>query len=146
VLLSERGCDSSIANLIINVVNLSGTFQRVDLASRTADIASMFRSAFEKAQLQFGMRALKEDASYLNSTLIFTQLEVNCTPISCDTYVDPAMWEKIVLNLLSNAFKYTLSGGVTVTLSEVYISPWSTNQQHNTYARYNRRMTKLYSK
>ncbi|HVR71609.1 MAG TPA: ATP-binding protein, partial [Vicinamibacteria bacterium] len=28
--------------------------------------------------------------------------------------VDPDMWDKIVLNLLSNAFKYTLEGGVVV--------------------------------
>jgi signal transduction histidine kinase/CheY-like chemotaxis protein len=28
---------------------------------------------------------------------------------------DPAMWETIVLNLVSNAFKYTLTGSITVT-------------------------------
>ncbi|MEO6039554.1 MAG: PAS domain-containing protein, partial [Saprospiraceae bacterium] len=32
------------------------------------------------------------------------------------TYVDHEMWEKIVLNLLSNAFKYTLAGSVRVRL------------------------------
>ncbi len=31
-------------------------------------------------------------------------------------YVDPEMWEKIVLNLLSNALKFTLKGGIKVAL------------------------------
>ena len=46
---------------------------------------------------------------------------MNCTPLSKHAYVDIGMWEKIVLNLLSNAFKYTLSGGITVTLEQVRV-------------------------
>ena len=35
-------------------------------------------------------------------------------------YVDADMWERVVLNLVSNAFKYTLEGniGVTVRLAD----------------------------
>src|SRR5205085_11215348 len=33
-------------------------------------------------------------------------------------YLDHEMWEKIVLNLLSNAFKFTLAGSITVTLRD----------------------------
>jgi signal transduction histidine kinase/FixJ family two-component response regulator len=68
-----------------------------DLAGYTADLASGFRSAVERA----GM------------TLV-----VDCPPLSSPVYVDREMWEKIVLNLLSNAFKYTLEGTITVSLRE----------------------------
>jgi signal transduction histidine kinase len=71
------------------------TFQQTDLASLTADLASSFRSAIERAGL----------------TLV-----VACEAIVEPTYVDPQMWEKIVLNLLSNAFKFTFSGTIRVTL------------------------------
>ena len=33
-------------------------------------------------------------------------------------YVDRDMWAKIVLNLLSNALKFTFAGGITVRLRE----------------------------
>ena len=73
-------------------------YERIDLPVFTADLASTFRSAIEKAGLR---------------------LIVNCPPLSESVLVDRGMWEKIVLNLLSNAFKFTFEGEVTVTLQKV---------------------------
>ncbi|HEX7452216.1 MAG TPA: HAMP domain-containing sensor histidine kinase, partial [Polyangiaceae bacterium] len=70
-------------------------FELTDIATLTTDIAATFRSAFERAGLRF---------------------DVYCEPIDDDVYVDRSMWEKIVLNLLSNAFKFTFQGKVLVTL------------------------------
>ncbi|MGE3275198.1 MAG: ATP-binding protein [Vicinamibacterales bacterium] len=70
-------------------------FERVDLAELTGDLASTFRSAIERAGLAF---------------------DVDCRPIDAPTYVDRQMWEKVVLNLLSNAFKFTHEGRVAVSL------------------------------
>src|SRR4029078_2798599 len=44
-------------------------------------------------------------------------LEVECPPLPRPVRVDPAMWETVVLNLVSNAFKHTWTGTVTVRLS-----------------------------
>jgi signal transduction histidine kinase len=68
-----------------------------DLAQLTADLASNFRSACERAGLS---------------------LAVDCPPLSAPVPVDRDMWEKIVLNLLSNAFKFTFEGGIEVGLRE----------------------------
>ena len=70
-------------------------FEPVDLAAYTAELASTFRSAMERAGLAF---------------------HVDCPPLPEPVWVDRDMWEKIVLNLLSNAFKYTLQGAVAVRL------------------------------
>jgi signal transduction histidine kinase len=70
-------------------------FQPTDLASFTADLASNFRSACERAGVN---------------------LSVHCPPLSEPVYVDRDMWEKIVLNLLSNAFKFTFQGEIAVTV------------------------------
>lgn len=70
-------------------------FQPLDVSQITADLCSEFRSAMEKADLR---------------------LTVDCPPLPRPAYVDRAAWEKIVLNLLSNALKYTLSGEITVSL------------------------------
>jgi signal transduction histidine kinase/DNA-binding response OmpR family regulator len=73
-------------------------FEPVDLAALTADLASTFRSAIEKAGLDF---------------------VVDCSPLPAPVYVDREMWEKVVLNLISNAFKFTLAGRVVVAVTEV---------------------------
>ncbi|MCY1035761.1 ATP-binding protein [Corallococcus sp. BB11-1] len=72
-------------------------FVPADLAALTADAASSFRSAMERTGLQF---------------------TVDCPPLSEPVYVAPDLWEQIVLNLVSNAFKFTLQGGVTLRLRE----------------------------
>ena len=69
------------------------SYEPVDIAALTADLASVFRSAIERGGVAF---------------------EVNCSPVGEPVYVDRDMWEKIVLNLLSNAFKFTLEGAIKV--------------------------------
>jgi len=70
-------------------------FEPVDLAALTADIASTFRSAVERGRVR---------------------LVVACPALPEPVFVDRGMWEQIVLNLLSNAFKFTLSGEIAVSL------------------------------
>jgi PAS domain S-box-containing protein len=72
------------------------TYEAVSLPRVTADIASVFRSAIEKAGLRF---------------------EVECPELEDTVYVDLQMWEKIVLNLISNALKFTASGKISVVLT-----------------------------
>lgn len=75
---------------------IEATYEPVELASYTTELASVFRSAVERAGLQ---------------------LIVDCPPLPEKIYIDKEMWEKIVLNLLSNAFKFTFDGAITVRLS-----------------------------
>src|SRR5579862_5551817 len=72
-------------------------YQPTDLSSLTAELASNFRSACERAGLE---------------------LIVDCPPLSEAVFVDREMWEKIVLNLLSNAFKFTFEGKISVRIRE----------------------------
>ncbi len=69
-------------------------FVATDLGAFTAELAANFRSTMEKAGLAF---------------------RVDCrSPLP--VHVDRDMWETIVLNLVSNAFKFTFSGEVAVGL------------------------------
>jgi signal transduction histidine kinase len=62
-------------------------YQPTDLPQLTADFASVFRAAIEKAEMS---------------------LIVDTPPLEEPVFVDREMYEKIVFNLLSNAFKFTL--------------------------------------
>jgi len=79
----------------IEAGRLQASFEPVDAASLTRDLASNFRSAMESAGLAF---------------------VVDCEPIDEPLFLDREMWEKIVLNLLSNAFKFTFVGTITLRL------------------------------
>ncbi|WNG28276.1 response regulator [Cystobacter fuscus] len=72
-------------------------YQPTALDAFTAELVSGFRSATERAGLS---------------------LVVDCPPLSEPVYVDRSLWEMIVLNLVSNAFKFTFEGRITVRLRE----------------------------
>jgi PAS domain S-box-containing protein len=79
----------------IEAGRFDGLYEPTDLAAYTAELASTFRSAMDQAGLRYA---------------------VDCAPLPEPAYIDRDMWEKIVLNLLSNAFKYTLHGEVGVSV------------------------------
>lgn len=70
-------------------------YQPTDLAAYSADLASGFRSALERAGLTF---------------------HIDCPPLPEPVYVDRTLWEKVVLNLLSNAFKHTFHGHIALSI------------------------------
>jgi signal transduction histidine kinase len=79
----------------IEAGRLRATYESTDLALLTTQLASVFRSAVERAGLRF---------------------VVDCPPLPESVYVDREMWEKIVLNLLSNALKSSFDGEIRVTM------------------------------
>lgn len=81
----------------IEAGRIEAVYEPVDLSALTAELASNFRSAIERAGLSF---------------------TVNCEPLAEHGYVDREMWEKIVLNLLSNAFTFTMHGEIKVELRQ----------------------------
>lgn len=78
----------------IEAGRMQARFEPVDLGAFTAELASVFRAAVERAGLAF---------------------EVDCPPSGEPVHVDRGMWEKVVFNLLSNAIKFTFDGEIRVT-------------------------------
>ena len=66
----------------------------LDLGRLTDDVASSFHAVFKDGAVE---------------------LRVECPAMQRTTEIDPDLWETIVLNLVSNAYKYTLHGSVTVS-------------------------------
>jgi len=82
----------------IEAGRVEAIYEATDLATFTAETSSAFHSAMEQAGLRF---------------------VIDCEPLPDPAYVDRDMWEKIVLNLISNAFKFTLAGTISVRLRVV---------------------------
>ncbi|TWS94441.1 response regulator [Reyranella sp. CPCC 100927] len=74
---------------------VEANYEPVDLAQFTVDLASNFQSVLARAGLAF---------------------VVVCPPLPAPVHVDRDMWEKVVLNLLSNAFKFTFEGEIAVVI------------------------------
>jgi PAS domain S-box-containing protein len=74
---------------------MQARYEPVDLATVTGELASVFRSAVDRAGLDF---------------------RVDCSPLPESVYIDRGMWEKVVLNLLSNALKFTFDGSIRVAV------------------------------
>jgi PAS domain S-box-containing protein len=79
----------------IEAGRVEASFEPTELAKLTAELASNFESATNKAGLA---------------------LRIDCRPLPEPVYLDRDMWEKIVLNLMSNAFKFTFDGEITLQL------------------------------
>ncbi len=79
----------------IEAGRIQAAFEPVDLAAYTLELASVFRSAVERAGLGF---------------------EVDCAPLAGPVHIDREMWEKIVFNLVANALKFTFTGTISVVM------------------------------
>lgn len=79
----------------IEAGRIDASYEATDLSICTAELTSAFCSAVEKGGLW---------------------LKIDCPPMPEPVYIDREMWEKVVLNLLSNSFKHTFAGGIHVSL------------------------------
>ncbi len=75
----------------------AATYDATDLAAYTRELTGWFAEAAQRAGLS---------------------LTVGCETLPEEVYVDRDLWAKLVLNLLSNALKFTFAGGITVTLRD----------------------------
>ncbi|KUI17627.1 histidine kinase [Mycobacterium sp. GA-1285] len=80
----------------IEAGRMQASFVPVDLGAVTGELASVFRSAIERAGLTF---------------------TVDCPSLDDTVYIDRDLWEKVVFNLLSNALKFTFTGGISVSVT-----------------------------
>ncbi len=88
----QRLVDSLLDFSRIEAGRATATLTCTDIGALTAHIASSFSELCQRADLE---------------------LVLDCRPALAD--IDPGLWETIVLNLMSNAVKYTMAGSITVT-------------------------------
>ncbi|MFJ1598191.1 SpoIIE family protein phosphatase [Streptomyces sp. NPDC088261] len=91
---------SKLVNTLLDFSRLEAgrmraSYEPVDLAAVTGELTSVFRSAIDRAGLDF---------------------QVDCAPLPEPVYIDRSMWEKVILNLLSNALKFTFDGSIRVSV------------------------------
>ena len=79
----------------IEAGRFQASYEPTDISQLTAELASVFRSAIERAGLR---------------------LVVTCPSLDEPVYIDSELWEKIVFNLLSNAFKFTFDGEIEISI------------------------------
>ncbi|WP_257168603.1 ATP-binding protein [Bradyrhizobium sp. SRS-191] len=79
----------------IEAGRMTANFEPVDLVAFTAELVSNFRAATDRAGLR---------------------LVIDAEALPEPVHVDRDMWEKIVLNLVSNAFKFTFDGEIAVSV------------------------------
>ncbi|HLG71934.1 MAG TPA: ATP-binding protein, partial [Chloroflexota bacterium] len=77
----------------IEAGRVQANYQPTDLSALSCELAANFRSLMERAGLR---------------------LVLDCPPLPEPVYVDREMWEKIILNLVSNAFKFTFEGEIRI--------------------------------
>ncbi len=82
----------------IEAGRFQASYEPTDLCQLTSELASVFRSAVERVGLRY---------------------IVNCSDFREPVYVDRDLWEKIVFNLLSNAFKFTFEGEIEISLRQL---------------------------
>ncbi|KAG8688123.1 hypothetical protein FRC09_013097, partial [Ceratobasidium sp. 395] len=83
---------------------LVGHFRPVQLGKLTADLAALFRSIAEKKDIAYEILCGSGEEPMV--------------------YVDVDLWEKIVCNLLSNAFKYTSKGTVALSVTHEFTTSY----------------------
>jgi signal transduction histidine kinase len=87
--------DSLLDYARIEARRVHAQFMPTDVVQLTRQLAGMFRSLIESAGLEF---------------------DVDLHPLPQQPFLDRDMWEKIVCNLLSNAYKYTIRGSIHMSL------------------------------
>ncbi len=76
---------------------VQANYAPTDIAAFTTELAAMFQSAADRVDIR---------------------LDIDCPTVSEPVWIDREMWEKIIPNLVSNAFKFTFTGEITVRLRE----------------------------
>ncbi|HEY4035971.1 MAG TPA: ATP-binding protein, partial [Ktedonobacteraceae bacterium] len=76
---------------------IQASYEPIDLSTYTAELASTFCSAIEKAGLK---------------------LLLDIPKLTEPIYIDRDMWEKIIFNLLANALNFTFKGEIEIALKE----------------------------